>query len=220
MPDETKDGWAADPANDGWQTDGMPPKAPEPMDDNATLRDLLARQAARTGTPSPAPTLPPALANLTAGELKQKIGVLSGAVTLFVTWVFYSLLGAAAGFAIDEFVVHGAVGLTGSHLWKAQALLAAPYIVLAFLGGWVAKARTSLPRPQAWAFALSAVYAISRLSRFRWCGPAAPIGDAVLARFLDAALVFAATQIGFGSASRRRLQGTDADRFGPGPIEP
>jgi hypothetical protein len=220
MTDEEKDGWAPVEGKDGWAPEESPAaRSAAPLDENASLQELLERRSAAGGQPSEVPTLPPALARMTGRELKENFQAIGqGAVTVFGAWIVYTLVGSAASFLINDLVLHHRTGLTGRDLWTAQALLAAPYVLLAFLGGLVVRRRTHLPRPQTWIFALAAVYAFIRFVRFRWCGEASAIGDALAARAADAAIVFAATRLGYAASTRR--PGTEADRFGPGPIEP
>lgn len=185
-----------------------------------TLQELLARAAAKQGDPAAKVlTLPRALAGLTPKELKEKVeGGMQGLVAVFLAWMAFSVAGGVASFAIREFVLRRSAGLSGKELWTAQAILAAPYILLAFAAGLVLRSKVVFPRPQVGCLVLAVIYGISRLVRFQWCGEAGAVSDALLARFADAAAVFAATYFGFQLGTGRAK--TDAERFRPGPIEP
>lgn len=184
--------------------------------DDAVLQELVAREAARKG--QTAPTLPPAMANLTPQQLKEKVeGVGRTAAVLVAAWFCYSIGGGLANFAMQRYVVRERSGLTGDDLWMAQVLLAAPYIVFGLVGGLLLKTKSGLRRPEKWCLALAGAYALSRLRNFHWCGPADST-VAMIARWVDAAAVFAATFAGLGLGTSKPR--TEADRFGPGPIEP
>lgn len=194
---------------------GAPVGANDPAD-GTVLQELVAREAERKG--QEAPTLPRAVANLTPQQLKERVeGMRRAAVVLVAAWFGYSIVGGMASFAVQRFVVRDQTGLTGNDLWMAQLLLAAPYIVLALVGGVLLKAKSGLRRPEKWCLALAALFAISRLRNFQWCGPA-DSEVAIIARWVDAAAVFVTTIIGLSLGTSRPR--TEADRFGPGPIEP
>lgn len=192
--------------------------SPADIDENATLGELLRREGPGSGA------LPPALANMTAQEAKARLqGGARGVAYLILAWLVFGAVGGMASLAIDALVVHHPSGLAGAELWKAQALLAAPYILLAFVGGRILRRVQDLPKPQAWALAISMIFGLMRLARFHWCGPADATADAGMARFADAAVVFSMTRLGFGSAGAARVPTPSPDgedRFGPGPIEP
>jgi hypothetical protein len=165
---------------------------------------------------------------MTAKEAKAKLeGGARGIASLLLAWFLFGAAGAAANLAIDALVVHHRTGLTGPELWKAQGVLALPYVLLAFVGGRILRRIQDLPRPQAWAAGLGLIFALMRLLRFRWCGPDDHAADALMTRLADAALAFVSTRLGFGSgggspsvSSFSSSSPDDASRFGPGPIEP
>jgi len=198
------------------EKDAGAPAGPNDRADGVGLQELVAREAARKG--QTAPTLPRAVANLTPQQLKEKVeGVRRAAPILVAAWFCYSIGGRVATFAMQRYVVRERSGLTGDDLWMAQLLLAAPYIVLAVVGGVLLKTKSGLRRPERWCLALAAMYALSRLRNFLWCGPA-DSDVAMITRLVDAAAVFAATFVGLGLGTSKPR--TEADRFGPGPIEP
>jgi hypothetical protein len=184
--------------------------------DGAVLQELVSREAARKG--QTAPRLPRAVANLTPQQLKEKVeSVGRTAAVLVAAWFCYSIGGGVASFAMQRYVVRARSGLTGDDLWMAQLLLAAPFIVFALVGGVLLKTKSGLRRPEKWCLALGAMFALSRLRNFQWCGPA-DSSVAMIARWVDAATVFAGTFIGLSLGTSKPQ--TQADRFGPDPIEP
>ncbi|MEX0880534.1 MAG: hypothetical protein WEB59_13685 [Thermoanaerobaculia bacterium] len=192
------------------QTDGA---------ETLTLQELADREARkRDASTPPAAKLPPFLGNLTRKQIQDKSRGFVGVIGFLVgAWLCYSVGGALASFTIGRFLLVRQTGLEGTELWTAQLLLAAPYLVLAFGAGVVLRARSALPRRETACLVMAVAFALSRLSRFHWCGPADPL-LAILARLGDAAAVFLATYLGFGI--RKAPAGSDMERFGPGPIEP
>lgn len=187
--------------------------------ENLTLQELADRAALKQDASTP-PTakLPPFLGNLTPRQLKEKSRGLAGSIGFFVgAWLCYSIGGSLASFAIGRFLLTRQTGLEGTELWTAQLLLAAPYIALAFGAGVVLRTRPAIPRPETACLLMAGAFALSRLSRFHWCGPAEPLLP-MLARLGDAGAVFLATYLGFGIGKSRA--GSDIERFGAGPIEP
>ena len=188
------------------------------IDENQTLGEILRREPGHEKV-----SLPPAVASMTAKEAKATLqGGARGVVFTIFAWLLFGAVGAMASLAIDSLLVHHPTGLAGAELWKAQGLLVAPYVVLAWIGGRILRRVQDLPKPQAWSAMLALLFALSRLTRFHWCGAADHVADAVMTRLADAALVFGATRLGFGSGAGRPTfsSSSDAGRFGPGPIEP
>ena len=180
------------------------------------LQELVARQAARQG--QPAPKLPRFVANLTPQQVKEKAEAIGRTGTVLIAaWFSFSIGGSVASGVLRRYVVQGRTGLIGDDLWTAQLLLAAPYLVLALVGGVLLRTKSGLRRPEGWCLALAVIYTLSRLRNFQWCGPT-DSDVSMVARLADAAGVFAATFFGLGLGTSKPR--TEADRFGPGPIEP
>ena len=192
-----------------------PPTESDGVAENLTLQEIADRQARKRDASAPTVAkLPPFLGNLRPAQVKGlmgSIGFLVGA------WLAYSVGGALASLAISHFFPVGRSGLEGAELWTAQLLLAAPYLVLAFGAGMVLRTKSAMPRPETACLVLAVAFALSRLVRFDWCGPADPILS-TLVRLGDAGAVFLATFLGFGL--RKSPGKSDMERFGPGPIEP
>ncbi len=89
--------------------------------------------------------------------------------------------------------------------------------MLAFGVGVVLRSKSAMPRPETACLVLAVAFALSRLARFDWYGPADPILP-TLVRLGDAGAVFLATFLGFGL--RKSPGKSDIQRFGSGPIEP
>ena len=194
-----------------------PDKTPGATDaaEDLTLQEIADREARkRDASAPPVAKLPPFLGKLKPAQVKGlmgSIGFLVGA------WLVYSVGGAIASLAIKRFFPVRQTGLGGAELWTTQLILAAPYLVLAFGVGVVLRTKSAMPRPETACLVMAIAFALSRLARFDWYGPADPMLS-TLARLGDAGAVFLATFLGFGL--RKSAGKSDMERFGPGPIEP